>query len=185
MPLPLDPAPSSHAPNAVINGANVANGTSSTSSPLADPLSLPREALDLATRLFNAARIGDVAIFQQAIPAGLPVNLTNDKGDTLLMLAAYHTHPFLVRFLLSQNADPNTLNERGQSPLAGAVFKAAGAPGAAGSVATTTDEGMNQADQVVQLLLDAGADVDKGRPSARESVEMFRVERWKRTICGG
>lgn len=45
---------------------------------------LPPEALDLATRLFNAARTGDLPIFQQAIPAGLPVNLTNDKGDTLV-----------------------------------------------------------------------------------------------------
>lgn len=101
------------------------------------------------------------------------------------MLAAYHTHPSLVQFLLSQSADPNTLNERGQSPLAGAIFKAAGAPGAAGSAATAHDEGTSEADQVVQLLLDAGADVDKGQPSARESVEMFRVERWRRRICGG
>ncbi|KAI4099647.1 MAG: hypothetical protein L6R37_005878 [Teloschistes peruensis] len=185
MPLPLDPSPSSHAPIAAVNGANVTNGFSSTSSPPADPSSLPPEALELATRLFNAARAGDVAMFQQAIPAGLPVNLTNDKGDTVLMLAAYHTHPSLVQFLLSQSADPNTLNERGQSPLAGAIFKAAGAPGAAGSAATAHDEGTSEADQVVQLLLDAGADVDKGQPSARESVEMFRVERWRRRICGG
>ncbi|KAL8777427.1 MAG: hypothetical protein Q9213_007864, partial [Squamulea squamosa] len=48
-----------------------------------DPTTLPPEAIDLATRLFNAARTGGLSIFQQAIPAGLPVNLTNDKGDTL------------------------------------------------------------------------------------------------------
>ena len=35
------------------------------------------------------------------------------------------------------------------------------------------------------MLLEAGADVDKGRPSARGSVEMFRVERWRGRICGG
>lgn len=59
-----------------------------TSEPLAtrDPYTLPPEAIDLATRLFNAARAGDLPIFEQAIPAGLPANLTNDKGDTLVPL---------------------------------------------------------------------------------------------------
>lgn len=39
------------------------------------------------------------------------------------MLASYHGHAALVRLLLQHGADPNTLNDRGQSPLAGAVFK--------------------------------------------------------------
>jgi ankyrin repeat protein len=39
------------------------------------------------------------------------------------MLASYHGHAPLVRLLLQHRADPNTLNDRGQSPLAGAVFK--------------------------------------------------------------
>lgn len=39
------------------------------------------------------------------------------------MLASYHGHLPLVRLLLRHGADPNTLNDRGQSPLAGAVFK--------------------------------------------------------------
>lgn len=69
--------------------------------------------------------------------------MTNEKGDTLvrrypqtvhhidiaktntkkLMLAAYHGHAELVKVLLQHGADPNRLNDRGQSPLAGAVFK--------------------------------------------------------------
>lgn len=103
------------------------------------------------------------------------------------MLASYHTHPSLVRYLLSQNADPDTLNERGQSPLAGAVFKAAGGvPGVSGQQdGNGNADGGGEADVVVEMLLEAGADVDKGRPSARESVEMFRVERWRGRICGG
>lgn len=40
-----------------------------------------------------------------------------------LMLAAYHGHADLVRFLVQHGADPNRLNDRQQSPLAGAVFK--------------------------------------------------------------
>jgi ankyrin repeat protein len=39
------------------------------------------------------------------------------------MLAAYHGHAPLVKLLLQHGANPNSLNDRGQSPLAGAVFK--------------------------------------------------------------
>jgi uncharacterized protein len=39
------------------------------------------------------------------------------------MLASYHGHVDLVKILIRYGADPNTLNDRGQSPLAGAVFK--------------------------------------------------------------
>jgi hypothetical protein len=40
------------------------------------------------------------------------------------MLSAYHGHADLVKLLIKHGADPNRLNDRGQSPLAGAVFKA-------------------------------------------------------------
>lgn len=39
------------------------------------------------------------------------------------MLAAYHGHADVVRLLLQHGADPNRLNDKNQSPLAGAVFK--------------------------------------------------------------
>lgn len=39
------------------------------------------------------------------------------------MLAAYHGHASVVSLLIRQGADPNQLNDRGQSPLAGAIFK--------------------------------------------------------------
>ena len=39
------------------------------------------------------------------------------------MIASYHGHLDIVKLLLNHRADPNVLNERGQSPLAGAVFK--------------------------------------------------------------
>ena len=39
------------------------------------------------------------------------------------MLAAYHGHGDLVKLLAEHGADPNRQNDRGQSPLAGAVFK--------------------------------------------------------------
>lgn len=45
---------------------------------------LPPEAIAFAGRMYDAARSGDVAVFQQALPAGLPANMTNDKGDSLV-----------------------------------------------------------------------------------------------------
>lgn len=45
---------------------------------------LPPEAIALATRLYDAARAGQMDIFQQALPAGLPANMTNEKGDSLV-----------------------------------------------------------------------------------------------------
>jgi ankyrin repeat protein len=39
------------------------------------------------------------------------------------MLAAYYGHADLVKFLIENGADPNRLNDKRQSPLAGAVFK--------------------------------------------------------------
>ena len=42
------------------------------------------EIIAFATRMYDAARQGDMPIFEQALPAGLPPNMTNDKGDSLV-----------------------------------------------------------------------------------------------------
>ncbi|OAQ66552.2 ankyrin repeat-containing domain-containing protein [Pochonia chlamydosporia 170] len=118
--------------------------------------SLPPEALALAARMYNAARAGDLATFQQALPAGLPANMTNEKGDTLLMLAAYYGHADLVKLLIQHGADPNRLNDKNQSPLAGAVFK--------------------KEDAVIEVLLEGGADPEHGNPNAMQCVAMFKQE---------
>ena len=120
--------------------------------------SLPPEALDLASKLFDFARAGSTSELIQYLTAGIPPNLTNSKGDTLLMLAAYHSHPETVKMLLEKGADPNTLNDRGQSPLAGAVFKGS--------------------DEVVKVLFEGGAKADVGQPNAVDSAKMFRKEEY-------
>ncbi|GAA1116668.1 ankyrin repeat domain-containing protein [Nocardiopsis metallicus] len=111
------------------------------------------EVIELATRLFGHARAGHAPKLAPYLQAGLPANLANDHGDTLLMLAAYHGHLPVVELLLEHGADPDRLNDRGQSPLAGAVFKGE--------------------DEIVRALVRAGADPDTGTPSARESARMF------------
>ncbi|KAL5323477.1 hypothetical protein ACEPPN_008014 [Leptodophora sp. 'Broadleaf-Isolate-01'] len=127
---------------------------------MATPGDLPPEAIAFATRMYDAARAGQMDVFQQALPAGLPANMMNEKGDSLVMLAAYHGHAQLVKLLIQHGADPNRVNDRGQTPLAGAVFKGEA--------------------EVIEALLDGGADPDYGTPSAMEAVTLFRQEeKWK------
>ncbi|KAK1088016.1 hypothetical protein LTR48_002034 [Friedmanniomyces endolithicus] len=147
--IPQDPPPQSLTPN-----PTTTTTTSTSPTPPNSVSQLPPEALDLATKLFNLARAGSTAPLHQYLLAGIPPNLTNHVGDTLLMLAAYHGHLSTVTMLLERGADPNVLNERGQSPLAGAVFKGFG--------------------EVVGVLVRAGGDVWAGRPNAVETAGVFR-----------
>ncbi|MGI6869644.1 ankyrin repeat domain-containing protein [Amycolatopsis sp. 3B14] len=111
------------------------------------------EMIELWSRVFQMAREGQTETLAAYVDAGIAVNLTNDRGDTLVMLAAYHGHAGTVKALLDRGADPNRLNDRGQSPLAGAVFK-------------------NDPD-VVKALLEGGADPAAGTPSAVDTARMF------------
>lgn len=114
------------------------------------------DAIELAHQLFDLARTGQGEQLATYLDAGAPVDLTDPKGNTLLMLAAYHGHAALVADLGRRGADVNRLNDRGQSPLAGAVFKG------------TAD--------VVATLLEHGADPDAGEPTARATAQMFGRE---------
>jgi uncharacterized protein len=109
--------------------------------------------LELAHRVFDLARGGATEELAAYVDAGVPVNLTNDKGDTLLILAAYHAHPDTVAALLERGADHARANDRGQTALAAAVFR--------------------QSEEAVRRLLDAGADPDAGGPSARATAQFF------------
>ena len=49
-----------------------------------DSATIPQEVIEFAARMYNAARSGEKEIFEQALPRGLPPNMTNEKGDTLV-----------------------------------------------------------------------------------------------------
>ena len=111
------------------------------------------QLVTIAHACFDFARAGDTKRLRAYVEHGVPVNLTDATGNTLLMLAAYHGHAKTVCELVALGADPDRTNDRGQSPLAGAIFKGE--------------------DDVVAALLAAEADVDVGTPSARATAEMF------------
>ncbi|MBQ0744437.1 MAG: ankyrin repeat domain-containing protein, partial [Pseudomonas sp.] len=84
---------------------------------------LDDEALAFAEKVFDFARDGNTRGLAPLLQAGLPANLRNHKGDSLLMLASYHGHLETSTLLLKHGADPDLANDRGQTPLAGVVFK--------------------------------------------------------------
>lgn len=111
------------------------------------------EVVEFATKIFDLARQGGTEALVAYVDAGVPANLTNDRGDSLVMLAAYHGHADAVRALLARGAEADRINDRGQTPLAGAVFKGE--------------------QEVIEVLLEAGADPAAGTPSAVDTARMF------------
>ena len=122
--------------------------------PAASDLGAPDpDAVELAHRLLDLARAGRAHELAAYVDAGVPADLTDPAGNTLVMLGAYHGHADVVRALATRGADVDRPNDRGQTPLAGAVFK--------GEVA------------VVRALLEHGADRTAGSPTPLDTARMF------------
>lgn len=111
--------------------------------------------LDFLHGIIDLARNGETSALAAAIDSGVPVNLTNGAGDSLLILAAYHCHVGTVEMLLGRGADTERVNDRGQTALGAATFR--------------------QQREIVQLLLDAGADPNAGGRSALQVAAFFEL----------
>ncbi|MCW2569305.1 MAG: ankyrin [Mycobacterium sp.] len=125
---------------------------------------LDEEVLAFARQMFELARAGEAARLAEYLGAGVPPNMTNEKGDTLLILAAYHNHPETVRVLLEHGADHARTNDRGQTALAAAVFR--------------------QNAETVNILLAGGADPNAGGPSAVEMAKFFDLPEMQALLEG-
>ncbi len=101
------------------------------------------------------ARSGRTAELAALLARGWAVDTTDDKGNTPLMLAAYHGHTETVRMLLKAGAKPDLRNAKGQTPLGGVAFK--------GHL------------EIARLLLDAGADplADQGGSTPADFAATF------------
>lgn len=117
------------------------------------PDAVTEAELDVLRQAFEWARTGDVARLAGFLELDGPVNLTNGRGDTLLILAAYHRHADTVDLLLKNGADVERVNDNGQTALGSAVFR--------------------QSPEIVTALLEAGADADTGARSARTVAAFF------------
>lgn len=116
----------------------------------------PEQTERVVAIAMDLAREGETEQLAEFVDHGLPVDVVDQGGNTLLMLAAYHGHAGTVRALLDRGANPDLRNERDQAPIAGALFKGA--------------------DEVVAVLREAGADLDAGTPTARAAATMFGRE---------
>ncbi|GHH40808.1 ankyrin repeat domain-containing protein [Lentzea cavernae] len=118
-------------------------------------MTLTEQELTFLQSMFDLARAGDADGLAEAVDAGIPVNLTNSSGDSLLILAAYHCHADTVAALLERGADTGRVNDRGQTALGAAVFR--------------------RSERIVALLLDAGADPALGPRSALDVARYFEL----------
>ncbi|TFV91999.1 ankyrin repeat domain-containing protein [Oxalobacteraceae bacterium OM1] len=116
------------------------------------PPELDAETYGFAQKVFTLVRSGDTEILGPFLHQGLPANLCNHRGDSLLMLASYHGHLDTARLLLEHGADPELRNDQGQTPLAGAAFK--------GDV------------PMVELLLAHGANIEAATPDGKTPLMM-------------
>jgi ankyrin repeat protein len=111
---------------------------------------LDDNTIEFANAVFDLARSGDSGPLSVLLGNGLPPNLRNHRGESLLMLAAYHGHMETVRLLLRHRADPDLRNTKGQTPLAGAAFK--------GDL------------PMIKLMLAHGADIEGASPDGRTAL---------------
>lgn len=111
---------------------------------------------------FDMARNGEAEKLLALVSQGLPVDLTDPKGDTLLILAAYNDHDALVEGLADAGAELNRLNDRGQSALTCAVFR--------------------QNEALTRFLLGRGADPKAGAQNPLAVTEMFELPAMRTVI---
>jgi ankyrin repeat protein len=114
------------------------------------PPTLDEGTIAFAQWIFQFTRAGYANELASLLNQGLPPNLRNEKGDSLLMLACYHGHADVAELLLLHGSDPELANDRGQTPLAGAAFKGDA--------------------KIVYLLLEKGANVNASGSDGRTAL---------------
>ncbi len=136
---------------------------------MAEQPHLDDDTLAFAERIFDMARQGDLEQLQPLLEQGLPSNLRNSNGDSLLMLAAYNGHRDAAALILQHGGDPELANQRCQTPLAGVIFK--------GDMA------------MVELLLEQGANANGcpvgGKPPLMYAAMFDRTDILQRLLAAG
>ena len=130
--------------------------TASTDQQAAEPSAAVVEGV------FELARDGRTGPLGEMLDAGVPLDLVNGRGDTLLIVAAYGQQVDTVRELLRRGADTAVVNSMGQTALACAVFR--------------------NNEQILLELLTAGADPDLGSHSGIQIADQFALPHMRALI---
>ena len=112
--------------------------------------------------VFDLARDGLTGPLGEMIDAGVPLDVVNLRGDTLLIVAAYQQHPGAVAELLRRGADASVINALGQTAISCAVFRGN--------------------EPILRLLLEADADPDLGTHSGVAIADQFGLPRMREVI---
>ena len=126
------------------------------------PTELSDEELAFLHSLFDLSREGEKTKLMALIDQGIPVDLTDSKGDTLLILAAYNGHHDLAEALVAHGAEINRLNDKGQGALTCAVFR--------------------KNEPLTRFLLGKGADPKLGQQNALAVTEIFSLPEMRSVI---
>lgn len=86
--------------------AIIQNGTDSSQTSPGTASHLPKETLDFAHRMFDAARTGNSELLLAAVDAGLPVDMMNDDGAPFSF--SRDTYPVLTTIVRTQKSDQAT-----------------------------------------------------------------------------
>ena len=116
---------------------------------------LLEQAEVLGARLLQAATEGHDTVVRQLLAMGAPVNVTDERGATALMLAARNGDLGILQALLSRGADPSVRDSQGRT-----VFEWA-------------EPSSSTAKYVVAFLLDRG--ISKEMPRAARRVQSPQV----------
>ncbi|MFZ3229813.1 MAG: ankyrin repeat domain-containing protein [Pseudobdellovibrio sp.] len=115
-----------------------------------------KQTVNKEASIFNWAREANLSELKKLNLDSSSVNVSDGKGYSALMLAAYHGHQDVCEFLIRNEADVNAKDNSGSSILMGASFK--------GHL------------EIVRLLVNSGADVtyeNSKRQSALDFAQMF------------
>ena len=82
------------------------------------PVELTR--FDLLCNVCRRGELNELAILE---PTPQELDQCDDKGHSLLMLAAYNEHLELTQKLLTMGANPNSMDHEGRTILMGVAFK--------------------------------------------------------------
>jgi len=123
---------------------------------------VPAPSAAVVEGVFDLARNGQTGPLGEMLDAGVPLDLVNARGDSLLIVAAYAQHGETVQELLRRGADTGIVNSMGQTALACAVFR--------------------NNEPILHDLLRAGADPALGAHPAGQIADQFALPRMREIL---